>query len=393
MRASAPEDGVDGPKPGIATDQSGWLVPMMWPTLTLLFVLLPATTSMVIADLSAQSFPDAARSVAGWLQGEGANESVVGGGFGFLAVVATIVIGMAFSLPPDGVQALPKKNRDLIEVLTLSITLVVALFSAAVLWVILWQEVRFDALLLLLSGWLVTLVAGLVELKRPAGERETTARRQSEELRAAAQEVGLSEDAKIPRRQVRRAETVYWLIPAVGVPLLSGAGLLWDFRGQQIDPRAIALIPVLLCGALLAAVAWRATAPFPPHTLSERVLSWIGRSVGAMLMLLPPTGALLAKSWGFASLSLVAVCGAALLYVVPKAQNRFRFMKTIRDASTLKRLERADSWYRAVRRELDELDCELLASGGADVRREPLIRIEVFRRRSSRGFPKRDHGS
>ncbi len=363
----------------------------MWPTFTLTLTMFPALASVILVDLTSQTFCEAAASVAGWLLNTNAEQGVeMTSGFAFLAVMATIVIGIAFSLPPKGIQVLPEKNRTLIEVLTLGVTLLVSLFSAAVLWVIVWQRVTFELVLLLLSAWLVSVVAGLIPLKRPAAERLYTARREREKLRVAAEKWGITTSTTIAWRQRVGAEGVYWLIPVVGVPLLGGAGLVRDFRGFQIHLVAWEFLVALGLGAVIVSVMWRAITPFPPHRLSNRALSWIGRSFGLFLMVLAVLGALLARLWGFAALSAFAIGVVVALYIVPVTPSHLPFIRTLRTAATLKQLMQAEKSWDSVRQELDdEREHESATSRREGAERQPVIRIEVFRprlrRRSSEG--------
>lgn len=116
-----------------APQSSGLNRLLMWPAMTLAFVLIPWMATMVVADSTRMSFNEAADLVAAWSLIEDAGPNVeMTVGFSFLAVIATIVIGVAFSLPADGVWRLPKKTRDLVEFLTVTLSL----FSAMVLWVI-----------------------------------------------------------------------------------------------------------------------------------------------------------------------------------------------------------------------------------------------------------------
>lgn len=359
-----------------------------WPIMTLLFALFPALASMLAADTANQSFAEAAFAVAGWLSSTDAGSPQrveVASGFGFLAVMATIVIGMAFSLPPGGVQALPKKNRDVIGFLAFGVVLLVSMFSTAVLWVIIWQQVTFDLVLLLLSAWLVSLVAAFVELKPPATERIAAASLERERLREAARLSGYVDGVIIRRRRRLSAEVGYWLIPVVGVPLLGAAGLLWDFGGF-FDERVVWMLLFMLAGgAMFASVSWRVTASYPPHRLSDRVAAWAGRGFGLLLMTLVVAGALIAKSWGFAAMSAIAVSGTGLLLFSPASPSHVPFMKTIRVATTHKRLRRADEWYRTVSKEFDEEQRRATRSGPSRLPdREAILRIEVFRPGSRR---------
>ncbi len=298
--------------------------------------------------------------------------------------MATIVIGIAFSLPPAGVQALPKKNRRLIEFLTLGVTLGVSLFSALVLWVVLWRQVTLELILLLLSAWFVSVVAGLVELKRPVAERVSAAGREREKLRSGAKNSGFVEGTTITFRQRVGAESAYWLIPLLGLPLTSGAGLVWDYGGSQVDYCAWALLLIVGWGAGLVALAWRVTAPFPPHKLSDQVLSWTFRVIGLVMMLLAPLGAILARSWAFAALSALSVVVVIALYIVVTPTIRAPFVKAIRDAATAKRLALADEWYEKVLQELHDERPSEPSTSTSQSGPEPIIRIEVFRHRAKR---------
>lgn len=280
-------------------------------------------------------------------------------------------------------RALPKKNRGLIEFLTLGVTLVVSLFSTAVVWIVLWRQVTLELVLLLLSAWFVTVVAGLIELKRPAAERVSAAGRERQMLRDGAKKFGFMERT-ITRRQRVEVEAVYWLTPLVGLPLLGGVGLVWDFGGDPVDNRAWALLFILGLGAGLMAVGWRSTAPLPPYKLSDRAFSWIVRGVGLFLMVLVSLGAFLAESQWFTALSALSIVVAAALYLAPAVASRFPFMKTIRDAATTKRLVQADEWYARMMQELDDEQEREPSIALREAGPEPMIRIEVFRRRAKR---------
>ncbi len=366
--------------------QMSWL--LGWPILTLTFLLFPALAAMAAASVAEHPYATAAASVADWLLGGGAEHDVeMASGFGFLAVMATIVIGIAFSLPPEGVQALPKKNRRLIEFLTLGITLGASSFSALVLWVVLWRQVTLELILLLLSAWFVSVVAGLVELKRPVAERVSAARREKEKLHSGATSSGFVEGTKVTLRQRVGAESVYWLIPLVGLPLLSGTGLVWDYGGSQIDDRAWAFVLLVGWGAGVVAIAWRMTAPFPPHKRSDQVLSWTFRVTGLIVMILVPLGATLARLWAFAVLSALSVVVVIALYIVVTPTIRSPFVKTIRDAATVKRLAQADDWYEKALQELDDERAIERSTSTSQSGPQPIIRIEVFRRRARRHSP------
>lgn len=359
-----------------APQSSGLNRLLMWPAMTLAFVLIPWMATMVVADSTGMSFNEAADLVAAWSLIEDAGPNVeMTVGFSFLGVIATIVIGLAFSLPADGVWGLPKKTRDLVEFLTLGVTLTLSLFSAMVLWVVFWRDTTFELVLLLLSAWLVSVVAGLVELKRPAAERVPAARREAERLREAIARSSFDEKATITAGQRVRAELAYWSIALVGLPLLGLLGLAVDSGGFTIDP----LVLVLASGTGLIAVSWRVTASIPPHKISDRALTVTLHLTGLIIIAIVVLGAMGAGLGSFASLSALAAILANVIYATPAAAERIPFMKTIRHDATLRRIRRADAWHAAVQREFGEEE-EAQPSPEAP-RREPLIRIEIFRRR------------
>jgi hypothetical protein len=327
--------------------------------------------------------------VAAWSLIEEADPNVeMPSGFGFLAVMATIVIGMAFSLPAEGIWVLPKKSRALIEFLTLGVTLTLSMFSAMVLWVMLWRYATLELVLLLLSAWFVSVVASLVELKRPAKERAFAATSEVKRLREAAERSGITEEATITRSQRVRAEVAYWLIPVVVLPVVALFGLVWDYGGFDIAGRAWSLVLVLVWAMAMMPVAWRVVAPLPPHKLSDRVLAWTLRITGIIMTVVVALGACLAHLWGFAVLSLVAAAGAAVVFVLPQSSVRIPFMKTIRHDATRRRIVRANEWHATVLREIEEgrHDTDAAPSAGG-AGREPIIRLEIFGRRSRRDRP------
>lgn len=282
-------------------------------------------------------------------------------------------------------QSLPQKNRRLIEFLTLGVTLGVSFFSTLVLWVVVWRHVTLELILLLISSWFVSVVAGLVELKRPVAERVSAAEREREKLRRGAKDSGFVEGTTVTLRQRVGAESAYWLIPLVGLPLISGVGLAWDYGGFQVGHRAWVLLVIVGLGAGLVALAWRVTAPFPPHKLSDQALSWTVRAIGLVLMVLVSLGGgILARSYVLAALSALSILMVIALYIVVTPTIRFPFVKTIRDAATAKRLAQADEWYEKVLQELDAERASERSELTSQLGPEPIIRIEVFRRRAKR---------
>lgn len=363
---------------------------LAWPTLTLTFALIPVWASVIIVEWTGRSFADAAATVAEWLSNSDAQpRAEMKSGFGFLAVVATIVIGVAFSLPPGGVHALPKKNRWLLQGLTLAVTFALSLFSAAALWVVVWRGVTFDLLLLLLGAWLVSVVAGFVELRPPTTERVRAAKQEWERLRRGVEDAGFVARVTITSRQKVTAEIAYWSIPIVGVPFVGAVGLAFDYRGASIDPRAWGVVLILAWGAAVMSLGWRTTASFPPHQLSERLVSWVVRGIGMIVMLLITGAAVVAESYVFAVLSALIAIASIVLYGFTSVSNRLWFMRTIRYRATSKRLARAEEWYRTVLQALDDEE-EREKRPCEDRRREPLIRIEVFPRGTRRRPTRRD---
>lgn len=362
-----------------APQSSGLNRLLMWPAMTLAFVLIPWMATLVVVDSTGMAFDEAADIVAAWSLIEDAGPNVeMTAGFSFLAVIATIVIGVAFSLPADGVWGLPKKTRDLVEFLTLGVTLTLSLFSAMVLWVIFWRDATFELVLLLLSAWLVSVVAGLVELKRPAADRVPAARREAERLREAIARSSFDERATIAPAQRARAEAAYWAIALIGLPCLGLISLPVDSGGFDIDRGALALVLVLASGTGLIAVSWRVTASIPPHKISDHALTVTLHLTGLIIVAIVVVGAMGADLGSFASLSALAAILANVIYATPASAERIPFMKTIRHDATLRRIRRADAWHAAVQREFGEEEGQPAPEAP---RREPLIRIEIFRKR------------
>ena len=323
------------------TRLASWL--LLWPFTTLYFTILPAVFSILEATETDRSFTQAAEFVAAWLlathteQGSGTIS-----GFGFLAVVATIVIGMAFSLPPEGVQSLPEKNRNMIGILILSITLLLSLFSAAVLWVIIWKQATFESALLLLSAWLISLVAGLVELKRPAEQRLSAAKQYRDKIREGARKYGLQTEDRIRTSQLMRTEFTYWLVAIIALPLLGTLGLLCDLGGLPNHHQWAGPFCLLGIGSLVASAGWRMTTSLPPHSLSDRIISWAGRGLGIILVILISWIAYASGLRWLSFTSALAALMAVLLYICPATEKRFPFMKILREDATRKRIQRAD---------------------------------------------------
>ena len=368
---------------------------LLWPVFTSLGLMLLAIATGMVAEQTGQGYREAARTVAEWMTPpRGAEDFDTSPGFGFLAVMGAIAIGLAFSLLRGGVKDLAVSSRRIIFGIAVGVLVSTLALSAVIVWNMLSGRVTFEMFLLLASAWLVTLLTFLVNFTRPTADRLRDAHREYEKYRRAAELLGLPVHQirtsrkirqSIPPARKRNAHLLFWSAPVCVASLLF-LGLLFDFKGLGFHDTAIAVAVFVWAAAVLMQFGWFVTAGHPRRDPGTWLVSVFVSVFSIPLLALGAAAAAVAHSWGFLAAIVLVAVGFILALLVPPITEKIWFLLEIRRAATARSLSQVDEWLQKVRAEHDaeqeELAPQRRETQSVEDTRQPLIRIELFRRRS-----------
>ncbi len=353
---------------------------LAWPILTLMLLAFPFMAAQAISSELGEDFDNAVKLVARWLGGSADECAQCAGGFdtapgfGYLAVVAAIAIGLAFSLPPGGVRDLPIVNQRLVVAIVIGIPLTAAVLSATVIWNMLAGTTSLEMFLLLAGAWLVSLLTSIVDLKRSTRHLLQQAEREWERYSKAAEKKRIFLDSAPNIVRFGPAWLLFWIFPLLASVLLPYLGLVLDLRGGDIPSEAWAFLFAVPISVYSLQCAFPVA--YPPRPTIETGWKWLAGLFGSSLLVIIVIAAGMAQSWALlASVLLVAI--AQLLLTLPEFAEQFSYIRVIRLAATVKRLERAHDWLVQVRK-MYELEC---AAARKEEAAQPLVRVEIFRRR------------
>lgn len=349
---------------------------LVWPILTVAFLLLIYAIAFWITEFGPPSFQGVQHFIQGLFSSD--HESFNSApSFAYLGVVIAITIGIAFWLPKEGVSAIPVSSQHIVRHIWSGIVLSTSLLSAFIIAALIMSAPRMDGFLLLISAWFAAVLAGLINLRRPTSEllREAENTRREQINIAAAHGVSLSPTSNAQKS--RRVRVKFWLLPLL-FSLAPMCALALSLRsGISADAIALGILPVF--ATLVFQCGWRAKPHYFPGSVTERFAVWISYFVGTLFLAATVLVAFMTGYWAVAIVTCMIWLGVTTHFMTPQRINRSKTLKTIRNEETRNRFQQTNKWLVHLRSEHEKHLRE--QNPDASNRGNPLIRVELFRRK------------
>lgn len=349
---------------------------LFWPTVTLLFLFLIFMMAVSITSFTEYSLQETQTFISDLFSSDQERFNSAPS-FAYLGTVVAITIGIAFWLPSTGVSALPESSQHIVRFVWVSIVVSASLLSAFIVVALLTTTAKVDGILLLASAWFATLLAGLINLKRPTSELLNEAKKEREDqIRVVESQDFYSRWEPNPRIS-RMARAKFWVFPLLfslapmGALALSLQSEFWK------DAIAFGMLPVL--ATALFQCGWFVKPHYFPGTGMDRFKIGVFYVVAMLILAAVVTVAFITNQWLVGIVTSVVWLGLATFFLIPTVSKRSKAIAIIRSEETRRRMQQTERWLDHVRSEHEE---HLSKQNPRTSKGEnPLIRIELFRRK------------